>query len=70
MCWEELFYRWKDMILTVNMMQVGTDPKEARYWLRQFQRSSEPCHPFAVIYVDEDLLEDREMVAYISVKRG
>lgn len=45
-------------------IQVGTDPKEARYWLKQFQRlSSIPSKPFAVVLVDQNIFQNPDMVS-------
>ena len=44
--------------------KIGTDPKEARYWLRQFQNhESAPDQPFAVVQVDSEIMEDKVMVS-------
>ncbi|KAM6957814.1 N-acetylglutamate synthase, mitochondrial [Aplochiton taeniatus] len=43
--------------------EVGGDPREARYWLTQFQKASLAQAPaFAVLEVDRSLFESREMV--------
>ncbi|XP_078621851.1 N-acetylglutamate synthase, mitochondrial-like isoform X3 [Branchiostoma floridae x Branchiostoma japonicum] len=42
--------------------EVGTDPKEARYWLKQFQRSTDADHPFAVVQVDQEVFTKPEML--------
>ncbi|XP_063071371.1 N-acetylglutamate synthase, mitochondrial [Engraulis encrasicolus] len=47
--------------------EVGGDPREARYWLTQFQRASLSQAPaFAVLEVDESVLEDREMLQSLA----
>lgn len=47
--------------------QVGTDPKEARYWLKQFQRlSSIPSKPFAVVLVDQNIFHNPDMLEALS----
>ena len=47
-----------------SLFQIGTDPKEARYWLRQFQNhESAPDQPFAVVQVDSGILDDGVMVS-------
>ncbi|ELU11775.1 hypothetical protein CAPTEDRAFT_188972, partial [Capitella teleta] len=38
--------------------EVGTNAKEARFWLRHFQKAAEPCHPFAIIQLEPDILQD------------
>ena len=49
-----------------SSFQIGTDPKEARYWLRQFQQhESTPDQPFAVVQVDSAILNDKVMVGSI-----
>ncbi|XP_028821098.1 N-acetylglutamate synthase, mitochondrial-like [Denticeps clupeoides] len=43
--------------------EVGGDPREARYWLTQFQRANLTQAPaFAVLEVDESVFESREML--------
>ena len=44
------------------MFQVGTDPKEARYWLQQFQQTSDSDIPFAIVQVDNEVLDCPDMV--------
>ena len=47
-----------------RFLQIGSDPKEARYWLRQFQQNeSTPDKPFAVVQVDSRIMEDKLMVS-------
>lgn len=47
--------------------EVGTDPKEARYWLKQFQRlSSIPSKPFAVVLVDQKIFQKPDMLEALS----
>lgn len=36
--------------------KVGTDPKEARYWLKYFSASVDEYNTFAVVCVDHDVL--------------
>lgn len=51
-------------MFSCHFHQIGTDPKEARYWLRQFQQhESAPDQPFAVVQVDSKILEDKLMVS-------
>ncbi|XP_060882168.1 N-acetylglutamate synthase, mitochondrial [Labrus mixtus] len=43
--------------------EVGGDPREARYWLTQFQRATKAQSPaFAVLEVDSSVFDSREMV--------
>ncbi|CAH1790083.1 unnamed protein product [Owenia fusiformis] len=44
------------------LMEVGTDPKEARYWLKHFQRATDPFKPFAVIQVSQDVFKNPDML--------
>lgn len=47
--------------------EIGTDPKEARYWLRQFQtHESSPDQPFAVVQVDSEIIRDEAMLVKLS----
>lgn len=47
--------------------EIGSDPKEARYWLRQFQQhESAPDQPFAVVQVDSRILEDKLMLEKLA----
>lgn len=43
--------------------EVGTDPKEARFWLRQFQhRAYDPEHPFAVLQIESSTSQNEKMM--------
>ncbi|XP_028393228.1 N-acetylglutamate synthase, mitochondrial-like [Dendronephthya gigantea] len=43
--------------------EVGSDPKEARFWLRQFQyQANDPKHPFAVLQAGSSILHSKEAV--------
>lgn len=42
--------------------QVGTDPKEARYWLKQFI-IGESIRPFAVVQVDPEVFCEKAQVS-------
>ncbi|KAI0228499.1 N-acetylglutamate synthase, mitochondrial [Lamellibrachia satsuma] len=42
--------------------EVGTEAKEARYWLKQFQQGSQPYSPFAIVQVESDVFENPEML--------
>ncbi|CAL8275218.1 unnamed protein product [Lota lota] len=43
--------------------EVGGDPREARYWLTQFQRATSPHAPaFAVLELDHSVFESRDLV--------
>uniref|UniRef100_A0AAV2KKQ5 Uncharacterized protein n=1 Tax=Knipowitschia caucasica TaxID=637954 RepID=A0AAV2KKQ5_KNICA len=47
--------------------EVGGDPREARYWLQQFQRASSSQSPaFAVLEVDSSVFERRDMVQRLA----
>ncbi|XP_041943807.1 N-acetylglutamate synthase, mitochondrial isoform X1 [Alosa sapidissima] len=47
--------------------EIGGDPREARYWLRQFQRANLSQAPaFAVLEVDESVFENREMLQSLA----
>uniref|UniRef100_A0A3Q3XEX8 N-acetylglutamate synthase, mitochondrial n=1 Tax=Mola mola TaxID=94237 RepID=A0A3Q3XEX8_MOLML len=47
--------------------EVGGDPREARYWLTQFQRAtSAQSHAFAVLEVDSSVFENRELVQRLA----
>ncbi|XP_058510529.1 N-acetylglutamate synthase, mitochondrial [Solea solea] len=47
--------------------EVGGDPREARYWLTQFQRATSTQSPaFAVLEVDSSVFHSREMVQSLA----
>ncbi|XP_059204515.1 N-acetylglutamate synthase, mitochondrial [Centropristis striata] len=47
--------------------EVGGNPREARYWLTQFQRASSAQSPaFAVLEVDSSVFSSREMVQSLA----
>ncbi|KAM3598422.1 uncharacterized protein V6R79_017865 [Siganus canaliculatus] len=47
--------------------EVGGDPREARYWLTQFQRASSGQSPaFAVLEVDSSIFDSREMIQSLA----
>ncbi|XP_074553649.1 N-acetylglutamate synthase, mitochondrial [Halichoeres trimaculatus] len=47
--------------------EVGGDPREARYWLTQFQKATKAQSPaFAVMEVDSSVFDSREMVQSLS----
>ncbi|XP_055008672.1 N-acetylglutamate synthase, mitochondrial isoform X2 [Boleophthalmus pectinirostris] len=49
------------------LSEVGGDPREARYWLTQFQRASSSQSPaFAVLEVDSSVFERRDMVQSLA----
>ncbi|XP_078281066.1 N-acetylglutamate synthase, mitochondrial isoform X2 [Rhinoraja longicauda] len=52
---------YKDVRMFLN---VGTDPREARYWLTQFQSASTSL--FAVVEVDEEIFCSKEMVSSLA----
>ncbi|XP_077391142.1 N-acetylglutamate synthase, mitochondrial [Festucalex cinctus] len=49
------------------LSQVGGDPREARYWLTQFQRATSPQSPFAVIEVDSSVFDSSKMVGSLAI---
>ncbi|XP_036945290.1 N-acetylglutamate synthase, mitochondrial [Acanthopagrus latus] len=47
--------------------EVGGDPREARYWLTQFQRATSAQSPaFAILEVDSSVFNSREMVQSLA----
>ncbi|XP_064841988.1 N-acetylglutamate synthase, mitochondrial [Oncorhynchus masou masou] len=49
------------------LSEIGGDPREARYWLTQFQRASLAQAPaFAVLEVDKSVFESREMLQSLA----
>ncbi|XP_070779448.1 N-acetylglutamate synthase, mitochondrial isoform X2 [Enoplosus armatus] len=47
--------------------EVGGDPREARYWLTQFQRAAAAQSPaFAILEVDSSVFDSREMVQSLA----
>ncbi|XP_077474757.1 N-acetylglutamate synthase, mitochondrial [Stigmatopora argus] len=46
--------------------QIGGDPREARYWLGQFQRAASANSPFAVIEVESSVFNSKEMVQNLA----
>ncbi|XP_044036270.1 N-acetylglutamate synthase, mitochondrial [Siniperca chuatsi] len=47
--------------------EVGGDPREARYWLTQFQKATSAQSPvFAVMEVDSSVFNNREMVQRLA----
>ncbi|KAJ8404355.1 hypothetical protein AAFF_G00341280 [Aldrovandia affinis] len=45
------------------LSEIGGDPREARYWLTQFQKATSSQAPaFAVLEVDKSVFDSREMV--------
>nr|XP_046272104.1 N-acetylglutamate synthase, mitochondrial [Scatophagus argus] len=49
------------------LSEVGGDPREARYWLTQFQRASTAqCPAFAVLEADSSVFHSREMVQSLA----
>ncbi|BFZ21742.1 hypothetical protein BsWGS_24781 [Bradybaena similaris] len=43
--------------LTRFLIEVGTDPKEARYWMKNFLATSEPSEVFMVVSLDSEVME-------------
>lgn len=49
------------------LSEVGGDPREARYWLTQFQRATSPPTPaFAVLELDHSVFESRDLVLKLA----
>uniref|UniRef100_A0A3Q2WIP3 N-acetylglutamate synthase n=1 Tax=Haplochromis burtoni TaxID=8153 RepID=A0A3Q2WIP3_HAPBU len=49
------------------LSEVGGDPREARYWLTQFQKATSAHSPaFAVLEVDRSVFDSREMVQSLA----
>ncbi|XP_036409431.1 N-acetylglutamate synthase, mitochondrial [Megalops cyprinoides] len=49
------------------LSEIGGDPREARYWLTQFQKAHLTQSPaFAVLEVDKSVFESREMVQSLA----
>ncbi|KAL0992416.1 hypothetical protein UPYG_G00093030 [Umbra pygmaea] len=49
------------------LSEIGGDPREARYWLTQFQRANLAQAPaFAVVEVDKSVFEDGDMVQSLA----
>ncbi|KXJ09716.1 N-acetylglutamate synthase, mitochondrial [Exaiptasia diaphana] len=47
--------------------EVGTDPKEARYWLRHFQELEMKTEkPFAVVQIDSSVFNDEKMLERVA----
>lgn len=53
---------YKDVRMFLN--EIGADPREARYWLTQFQNAS--TRLFAVVEVDEEIFCSKEMVSSLA----
>ncbi|XP_046351786.1 N-acetylglutamate synthase, mitochondrial-like isoform X1 [Haliotis rufescens] len=47
------------------LSEVGTDPREARYWLKQFT-TSEPKKPFAIVQVDPEIFMDKKQLDHLT----
>ncbi|XP_063953050.1 N-acetylglutamate synthase, mitochondrial-like [Lytechinus pictus] len=48
-------------------VRVGTDPKEARYWLKQFQRlGGSHSKPFAVVQVHQEIFQKPDLLEALS----
>ncbi|XP_030649556.1 N-acetylglutamate synthase, mitochondrial [Chanos chanos] len=59
--WSNRTLIYRDVKAFLN--EIGGDPREARYWLTQFQRANLSQAPaFAVLEVDTSVFESREMV--------
>ncbi|XP_048416203.1 N-acetylglutamate synthase, mitochondrial isoform X2 [Stegostoma tigrinum] len=56
---------YRDVKLFLN--EIGADPREARYWLTQFQSASSSGNKlFAVVEVDEEIFCSKEMVSSLA----
>ncbi|XP_072927726.1 N-acetylglutamate synthase, mitochondrial isoform X2 [Hemitrygon akajei] len=55
---------YKDVRMFLN--EIGADPREARYWLTQFQNAGTSNKLFAVIEVDADIFCSKEMVSSLA----
>ncbi|XP_072417726.1 N-acetylglutamate synthase, mitochondrial isoform X1 [Chiloscyllium punctatum] len=57
---------YRDVKLFLN--EIGADPREARYWLTQFQNASSSGNNklFAVVEVDEEVFYSKEMVSSLA----
>ncbi|RUS79211.1 hypothetical protein EGW08_013040 [Elysia chlorotica] len=48
------------------LIEIGTDPKEARYWLKNFTLSAEPSKVFMVISVDDEVMQNQAQLETFS----
>ncbi|XP_078385795.1 N-acetylglutamate synthase, mitochondrial isoform X2 [Cetorhinus maximus] len=57
---------YRDVKMFLN--EIGADPREARYWLTQFQNASTSGNNklFAVVEVDEEIFYSKEMVSSLA----
>ncbi|XP_078080056.1 N-acetylglutamate synthase, mitochondrial isoform X2 [Mustelus asterias] len=56
---------YRDVKLFLN--EIGADPREARYWLTQFQNANSGSNRlFAVVEVDEEIFCSKEMVSSLA----
>ncbi|KAG9264391.1 N-acetylglutamate synthase, mitochondrial isoform X2 [Astyanax mexicanus] len=63
--WSNRTLIYRDVKAFLN--EVGGDPREARYWLTQFQRANRSQAPaFAVLEVDPSVFKSREMVQSLA----
>ncbi|XP_059167219.1 N-acetylglutamate synthase, mitochondrial-like [Physella acuta] len=44
------------------LIEIGTDPKEARYWLKNFKSSVENSDVFMVVTVEHDVMDNLELL--------
>ncbi|XP_066497557.1 N-acetylglutamate synthase, mitochondrial [Hoplias malabaricus] len=61
--WSNRTLIYRDVKAFLN--EVGGDPREARYWLTQFQRASQ-APAFAVLEIDPSVFKSREMVQSLA----
>ncbi|XP_051894843.1 N-acetylglutamate synthase, mitochondrial isoform X1 [Pristis pectinata] len=55
---------YKDVRMFLN--EIGADPREARYWLTQFQNAGTSNKLFAVVEVDEEIFCSKGMVSSLA----
>ncbi|CAL1534517.1 unnamed protein product [Lymnaea stagnalis] len=48
------------------LIEIGTDPKEARYWLKNFKSSVESSEVFMVVCVENDVMENQALLETFS----
>ncbi|CAD5120902.1 DgyrCDS9455 [Dimorphilus gyrociliatus] len=48
--------------LRMFLKEIGTDPKEARFWMKQFTAAVDPFKPFAIVQIDNHVFTNRESV--------
>lgn len=48
--------------LRMFLKEIGTDPKEARFWMKQFTAAVDPLKPFAIVQIDNHVFGNTESV--------